>query len=150
MLFRSLERGKTYNFNLTTSLYNFYLTTDPAYSQIDPLGVTNNGAPGATGGLVTINVNPQEQNVIYYYSSVNTQLRGSINIVNSPISDLGNTSLPLDFNQRYNPVQNSDMQTAISNFYYLKENGEIKSLGDETYDPVQFVDPTTGIGRAHV
>lgn len=140
----TLQKGKTYNFNLTTSLYNFYLTTDPGYSQIDPLGVTNNGAPGSTGGAVIINVNPQEQNVIYYYSSVNSSLKGSINIVNSPISDLGNTSLPLASNQRYNSAQNSDMQTAISNFYYLKENGLIKSLGDGTSDPVQFVDPATG------
>ena len=140
----TLERGKMYSFGLTTSLYNFYLTADPSYSQVDPLGVTNNGAPGATGGNVVIRVNPQEQNTIYYYSSVNSDLRGSINIVNSPASDLGNTSLPLSSNQRYNPVQNTDMQIAISNFYYLKENGLIKSLGDGTSDPVQLIDPATG------
>ena len=70
-----LQRGKSYNFNLTTLGYNFYLTTDPLYSQADPLGVINNGASGGTGGAVTINVSPQEQNTIYYYSDVNSYLR---------------------------------------------------------------------------
>jgi hypothetical protein len=140
----TLQKGKSYNFNLTTSGYNFFLTTSSSYSQVDPLGVINNGAPGSTGGSVIINVNPQEQNIIYYYSNINSELRGSINIVDSPISDLGNTSFPLESSQRYNPTQNSDMQTAISNFYYLKENGQIKSLGDGTYDPVEFIDPATG------
>jgi len=140
----TLEKGKTYNFNLSTSGYNFYLTTSPSYVQVDPLGVTNNGAPGSTGGSVVINVNPQEQSTIYYYSDVNSNLRGSINIIDSPISDLGNTSLPLSSNQVYTPDQNTNMQTAISNFYYLKENGQIKSLGDGTSDPVAFIDPATG------
>ena len=140
----TLQKGKSYNFNLSTVGYNFYLTTSPSYSQIDPLGVTNNGASGGTGGAVTINVNPQEQSTIYYYSNVNSYLKGSINIIDSPVSDLGNTSLPLESSQIYTPTQNTNMQTAISNFYYLKENGQIKSLGDGTSDPVEFIDPTTG------
>ena len=140
-----LERGKSYNFDLLTFGYNFYLTTSPSFSQVDPLGVLNNGASGGAGSLVTINVNPQEQNTIYYYSTITPFLQGSISIVNSPVSDLGNTSLPLSSNQVYTPGQNTDMQTAISNFYSLKENGEIKSLGDGTSDPVSFIEPTTGL-----
>ena len=140
----TLEKGKSYNFNLTTLGYNFYLTTSPSYSQVDPLGVTNNGASGGTGGAVTINVNPQDQPTIYYYSNVTPYLKGSINIIDAPASDLGNISLPLESSQIYTPGQNTAMQTAISNFYYLKENGQIKSLGDGTTDPVEFIDPATG------
>ena len=140
----ALEKGKSYNFNLTTLGYNFYLTTSPSYSQVDPLGVTNNGASGGTGGAVTINVNPQEQPTIYYYSNVTPYLKGSINIIDAPASDLGNISLPLESSQIYTPGQNTAMQAAISNFYYLKENGQIKSLGDGTTDPVEFIDPATG------
>lgn len=142
----TLEKGKTYNFTLLTSGYDFYLTTDPLLGQTDPLGVVNNGAIGSTGGAVTINVNPQEQSQIYYYSSVNpSKLSGSILIVDSPSSDLGNISLPLVNNQIYTPDQNFYMQEAISNFYFLKENGLIKSLGDGTTDPVEYIDPTTGL-----
>lgn len=142
----TFEKGKTYNFTVSTSGYNFYITTDSSLAQVDPLGITNNGATGGTGGAVTINVSPQEQTTLYYYSSVNpSKLQGSIQIVDSPNSDLGNTVPPLSNSQRYSPEQNSSMQGAISNFYSLKENGLIKSLGDETSDPVSFVDPSTGL-----
>jgi hypothetical protein len=142
----TLEKGKTYNFTLTTSGYSFYLTTDPLLSQIDPLGVINNGASGPTGGSVTINVNPQEQSQIYYYSPANpSKLNGSILIVDSSVSDLGNISLPLSNNQIYTPDQNFYMLESISNFYFLKENGLIKSLGDGTTDPVEYIDPLTGL-----
>ena len=142
----TLEKGKTYNFTVVTTGYDFYLTTQSSLSQVNPLGVTNNGATGGTGGPVTINVNPQEQTVIYYYSSVNpSKLQGSITIVNSPNSDLGNISAPLDNLQNYNSSQNSAMLDAISNFYYLKENGQIKSLGDGTSDPIDYIEPATGL-----
>ena len=141
-----LEKGKTYNFTVVTTGYDFYLTTQSSLTQVDPLGVTNNGATGGTGGPVTINVNPQEQTVIYYYSSVNPgNLQGSMTIVNSPDSDLGNVSLPLANLQNYTPSQNSAMLDSISNFYYLKENGKIKSLGDGTSDPVNYIEPATGL-----
>jgi hypothetical protein len=141
-----LEKGKTYNFTVVTTGYDFYLTTQSSLTQVNPLGVTNNGATGGTGGPVTINVNPQEQTVIYYYSSVNpTKLQGTMTIVSSPTSDLGNVSLPLDNLQNYNSPQNSAMLDAISNFYYLKENGQIKSLGDGTSDPIDYIDPATGL-----
>ena len=142
----TLEKGKAYTFLVQTLGFDFYLTTNSSLTLDDPLGVSGNGATGgATGGAVVINVSPQEQGTIYYYSSVNTsKLNGAITVVDSPISDLGNTSVPLDNLQNYSPAQNSSMQTAISNFYTLKENGEIKSLGDGTYDPVQYIDPVTG------
>jgi hypothetical protein len=94
------------------------LTTDPSLVQIDPLGVTNNGSYGGpTGSTISINVNPQEQTTIYYYSSVNpSKMFGSISVVDSGISDLGNISLPLFNNQIYSGTQNLYMQTAISNF----------------------------------
>lgn len=142
----TFEKGKTYNFKFATEGYNFYITTDPSLVQVDPLGITNNGATGGTGGTVTINVNPQEQSTLYYYSSVNPSgMNGSIQVLDSPISDLGNTVLPLFNSQRYDNGQNTSMKEAIANFYYLKENGLIKSLGDGTSDPVSFVDPATGL-----
>ena len=138
----NLNLGKTYNFNLLTPGYDFYLTTQSSLTQIDPLGVQNNGA---TAGTVVINVNPQEQTTLYYYSSVNTaSLNGQITLSPSPISDFGNIVPPLFNNQNYTGIQNVSMQTAIANFYYFKENGLLKFLGDSTQDPIQFVDPSTG------
>ena len=143
----TFEKGKTYNFTVSSSSYNFYLTTDPSLVQIDPLGITNNGSyGGSTGSPISINVNPQEQTTLYYYSSVNpSKMFGSINVVDSSISDFGNISFPLADNQIYNSPQNSAMQTAISNFYFLKENNEINFLGDGTSDPILFTDPATGL-----
>lgn len=142
----TFEKGKTYNFSFGVEGYNFYITTQSSLVQSDPLGITNNGATGGTGGVVTINVSPQEQSTLYYYSSVNPYgLNGSIVVVDSSSSDFGNTILPLFNSQRYNPTQNTSMQGAISNFYSLKENGLIKSLGDGTSDPVSFIDPSTGL-----
>ena len=137
-----LSRGKQYNFNLVTPGYDLYFTTQPGLTQVDPLGIENNGA---SAGTVILNVNPQEQDQIYYYSSVNTaSLSGSADLFNSPVSDLGNTVPPLFNNQQYTASQNSSLITSISNFYDLKENGLIKNLGDGLQDPVAFIDPTTG------
>lgn len=144
----TLQAGKTYNFVVGTTGYDFYLTTQyPISQQIDPLGVYGNGSVGgATGGTVTINVSPQEQSTIYYYSSANPSLlQGFINIVGSPVSDFGNTIPPLSGGQLYSPEENLIMQNAISQFYGLKESGEIEFLGDGTYDPTQYIDPTTGL-----
>lgn len=138
-----LTRGKKYNFNLITPGYDFYLTTDSGLSQVDPLGIYNNGA---TDGVVTISVNPQEQNLLYYYSTVNTSsLNGSAEVVNASVSDLGNDVNPLSNGQSYTSSQNEKMINAISNFYYIKENGMLENLGDNVQDPVTDVDPVTGI-----
>lgn len=138
----NLNLGKTYNFNLLTPGYDFILTTQSNLTPGDPLGVVNNGA---SGGTVTIEVNPQEQTTLFYYSSVNTSLlNGQITLSPSPISDFGNTVPPLFNNQNYTGSQNSSMQTAIANFYYFKENGQLKFLGDSNQDPIQFVDPSVG------
>ncbi len=141
-----LEKGKIYSFKIETPGFDFYLTADPLLTQVDPLGVEGNGSTsGPTGGQVTIRVSPQEQDIIYYYSSVNpSKMSGTISIINSPISDLGNTVSPLYNSQVYDPDQNLSMQSAISNFYTLKEEGKIKFLGDGTYDPIQYIDPFTG------
>lgn len=137
----TLERGKIYNFDIQSSGFSFYLTTDPLLIQTDPLGVSNNGS---SNGMITISVNPQEQNQIYYYSTENTaKLNGLIEIVNPPISDLGNVNFPTSNLQNYSSLENKFMQVAISNFYDLKKKGQIKSLGDGTYDPVEFIDPIT-------
>lgn len=137
-----LTRGKSYTFNNGTG-YPFYLTTDPGLSVSDPLGVIGNGS---TGGSVIINVNPQEQNTIYYFSGVNPAvLNGAINIADASISDLGNTILPLTNAQQYSASQNEAMITAISNFYTLKQNGQIVEFQDSKWDPEQFIDPATGL-----
>ncbi len=138
----NLNLGKTYNFNLITPGYDFYLTTQSNLTQIDPLGVQNNGA---NGGTVVLNVNPQEQTTLYYYSSINTaSLNGQMTLSPCSISDFGNLVPPLFNNQNYTGEQNLSMQTAISNFYYFKENGLLQFLGDSGQDPIQFIDPSTG------
>ncbi len=138
----NLSVGKTYNFNILTGGYPFSLTTQSGLTQIDPLGVENNGA---SGGIVTLKVNPQEQSQIYYYSSLNPSgLNGIINIVNPQVSDLGNIIPPLFNNQNYSSLQNSSLLDAISNFYYIKENGMLENLGDGLADPIAFFNPVTG------
>lgn len=136
-----ITRGKSYFFNNNTGT-PFFLTTDPGLAQIDPLGVIGNGS---TGGQISINVNPQEQNTIYYYSAANPAvLNGSISVVNASLSDLGNTILPLANAQQYSAPENLSMINAISEFYTLKQNGQIVEFMDSKWDPEQFIDPATG------
>jgi hypothetical protein len=124
----SIQRGKQYNFNLVSSGYDLYFTTDASLSQVDPVGISNNGA---TGGTVQIDVNPQATGPYYYYSTVNpSKMNGEINITDSPISDFGNNVSPFYNQQRYTAEQNALMLQAIENFYVKKMNGEIKNLGD--------------------
>ncbi len=138
----TLFEGKSYNFNLVTSGFDFFITTDSGLTEVDPLGVVNNGA---VGGPLTLKVNPQEQNTLYYFSSVNTaRLNGSISIQPDSVSDLGNIIPPLVNNQQYTSSQNTSLLTAISNFYFLKENGKVVQLGDGLTDPVSYLNPTTG------
>lgn len=124
-----IERGKEYNFNLISEGYDLYFTTDPSLFQIDPIGVSNNGA---SEGTVRIDVNPQDEGPYYYYSTVNpSKMNGIVNIIDSPVSDFGNIVKPLYNGQKYTSAQNQTFLTAISNFYEKKMNGEIKNLGDE-------------------
>jgi hypothetical protein len=137
-----LSRGKKYIFNVLTSGYDFYITTDPGLTQVDPLGILNNGA---STGSVVLDLNPQEQSTLYYYSSINpVKLTGSINVNNAPISDFGNIVNPLHNGQRYDKNQNLSLINAISEFYYYKENGLLENLGDNVQDPISDLDPVTG------
>lgn len=138
----NLEKGKTYNFKITDSSFDFYLTEDPSFSIIDPIGVSDNGSTG----YVSITINPDQTTPFYYFSSNNpSKLSGTINVVNPPVSDLGNISEPWSNDQKYTPEENLYMEDAIANFYTLKENGELVNLGDGLEDPVQFIDPATGL-----
>ena len=136
-----LTRGKEYEFTNLTG-YGLYITTESSLTQVDPLGIISNGA---TGGQIILNVNPQEQNSLYYYLDVNSVvLNGQINIVNASISDLGNTILPLDSGQQYTGDQNLAMIQAISEFYTLKQNGQIVEFMDSKWDPEAYINPDTG------
>ena len=123
-----LTRGKRYDFSLLTSGFDFYITQDINLTQVDPNGVTGNGA---TGGTLTFDVTPQATGPYYYYSSVNTsKLNGTITFVDASISDFGNIVAPLQNGQNYTASQNLSMIEAINNFYELKMDGDIINLGD--------------------
>lgn len=142
----TINAGKTYQFDIIDSGdydYNFIITTNPSYTQVDPLGIQNNGATG--GESIIWYVDPEQTGTMYYYSSANGPLMsGTINILPSTISDLGNIIDPLDSQQIHTAAQNVSLITAIENFYYLKQNGKILELGDGKYDPSAYVDPATG------
>jgi hypothetical protein len=141
----NINAGKTYEFSLSTPGFDFYITTDPLLSQVDPLGLINNGVTSGAPSLVW-NVNPQQTSPVYYYSSNNkTLLNGVINVAPSELSDLGNIVDPLTNQQFYTPAQNGSLLNAISNFYDLKQNGELLELGDGKYDPPAYIDPVTGL-----
>lgn len=128
-----LTRGKRYNFSLLTPDFDFYITQDPGLTQVDPVGITNNGA---TGGVITFDVNPQATGPYYYYSSINpTKLNGSITIADASVSDFGNIVPPLQNGQKYTASQNLSMLDAINNFYELKMDGDVINLGDNLNSP---------------
>ena len=141
-----INAGKTYQFDIIDTGeygYDFIITTSPSYTQVDPLGIENNGATG--GGSITWYIDPEQTGTMYYYSSANTSLMsGTINILPATTSDLGNIINPLDSQQIYTSSQNASLLTAIDNFYYLKQNGQIVELGDGKYDPPAYIDPDTG------
>ena len=141
-----VNSGNTYQFNVVDSGnfgYDFYLTTDPLLTQIDPLGVMNNGATG--GNSITWYVNPEQTSPVYYYSSNNPSLlNGVITVLPAKLSDLGNIVDPLSNQQIYTKEQNDSMMGAIENFYELKQNGKILELGDDDFDPSAYIDPVTG------
>jgi len=129
-----VQKGNEYSFTVGTTGYNFYLSTTPYPTQTDPLGVTYNGTTGTN--VLTWNVSPNEVSTVYYYSTTNpVKLGGTITVENSDISDFGNTTDPLAFLQFRSGPQNTAMVDAIGNFYNLKQQGEIISLGDNTQDP---------------
>ena len=143
----TINAGKTYQFNVIDSGaygYDFIITTNPSYAQVDPLGIENNGATG--GGSIIWYVDPEQTGTMYYYSSNNTSLlSGTINVLPATSSDLGNIVDPLDSQQNHTPSQNASLLNAIENFYFLKQNGQIVELGDGKYDPPAYIDPDTGI-----
>jgi hypothetical protein len=141
----NINAGKAYEFSLSTPGFDFYITTDPLLSQVDPLGVINNGVTSGAPSLIW-NVNPQQTSPVYYYSSNNkTLLNGIINVLPAELSDLGNIVDPLSNQQFYTPAQNESLLNAISNFYDLKQNGGLLELGDGKYDPPAYIDPVTGL-----
>jgi hypothetical protein len=137
--------GKSYNFNLSTEGFTFYITESPSFTQQDPVGLTGNGA--TSGGLgITWYVNPQQTSPVYYYCSENPlNINGVINVLPSELSDLGNIINPLDFQQNYTAAQNESLINSINEFYTLKQEGKIQLLGDGKYDPPSYVDPTTNL-----
>ncbi len=142
----SVRQGDTYSFTMGSTGYTFYLTTDSTLSSVvDPVGVENNGAT-AGGNTLVWYVNPLQSSPVYYFCPENPSLlNGSITVYQNYISDLGNISNPLDNQQMYTAEQNSAMIDAISNFYYLKQQGQIQELGDGKFDPPAYIDPTTGL-----
>jgi len=141
----NINAGNTYEFSISTAGSDFYITTDPGLSQIDPLGIINNGVTSGGPNLIW-NVTPQQTSPVYYYSSTNkTLLNGVIEVAPAELSDLGNIVDPLSNQQIYTAPQNNSLLNAITNFYDLKQNGELLELGDGKYDPPAYVDPTTGL-----
>lgn len=123
-----LTKGKRYNFSLLTSGFDFYITQDPNFTQVDPEGITNNGA---SAGTVVFDVPAQATGPYYYYSAANSaKLNGSIIISDASVSDFGNIVSPLQNGQQYTFSQNESMLDAVNNFYQLKMDGDIINLGD--------------------
>jgi hypothetical protein len=142
----TINAGKTYEFDVIDSGdygYDFIITTSPSYTQVDPLGIQNNGATG--GESIVWYVDTEQTGTMYYYSSANpSAMSGTISILPSTISDLGNIVEPLDSQQVHTAAQNASLITAIQNFYNLKQNGKLVELGDGKYDPPAYIDPDTG------
>jgi hypothetical protein len=136
--------GKSYNFNLKTEGFTFYITESPSFTQQDPLGVVGNGATSGSSSL-TWYINPQQITPVYYYCPENPNMNGVINILSPEISDLGNIVNPLDFQQNYTASQNESLINSINQFYELKQEGKIQLLGDGKYDPPSYVDPNTNL-----
>ena len=149
-----LEAGKTYTFNVNdpagygidfsiTSFSGFPSGNAFQWITNEPTGIINNGATG--GNFLEWYIAPEASGIIHYYSNYNTSLlSGTIEIIPSTLSDLGNIINPLDSQQIYTPAQNDSLLSAIANFYDLKQNGKILELGDGRFDPPAYTDPVTG------
>ena len=136
--------GKSYNFNLSTEGFSFYITESPSFTQQDPIGLTGNGATSGSQGINWY-VNPSQNGPIYYYCPENLNINGTINILPPEVSDLGNTVNPLEFQQNYTPEQNQNLIKSINEFYSLEQDGKIQLLGDGKYDPPAYTDPSTNL-----
>ncbi len=149
-----LEAGKTYTFNVNDPVgygIDFSITSFSGFPSGNsfqwitnaPTGIINNGATG--GNFLEWYIAPEASGIIHYYSNYNTSLlSGTIEIIPSTLSDLGNIINPLDSQQIYTPAQNDSLLSAIANFYDLKQNGKILELGDGRFDPPAYTDPVTG------
>ena len=137
----SMERGNRYIITNTSSEYGLSISTSSS-SVIDPIGVVNNGATAGTE--IIFDVNPEETGTLYYMSPGTSTLLGEIDVIESGISDFGNTVDPLSNGQKYLPSQVNPLLLSISNFYDKKQNGEIIETGDNRYDPTNYIDPNTG------
>ena len=134
--------GKSYNFNLSTEGFSFYITESPSFTQQDPTGLTGNGATSGSSSIIW-NINPQQITPVYYYCPENPNINGIVNILPPDISDLGNIINPLDSQQNYTSAQNQSLIDSINQFYELKQEGKIQLLGDGKYDPPSYIDPST-------
>jgi len=80
----TLQRGGTYNFNLTQTFpWAFYIKTQASLgtTNIYNTGVFNNGAGN---GLITFTVPQDAPDTLYYCNDVEMNLRGIINIIDPP------------------------------------------------------------------
>ena len=136
--------GKSYNFNLSTEGFSFYITESPSFTQQDPTGLTGNGATSGSSSIIW-NINPQQITPVYYYCPENPNINGIVNILPPDISDLGNIINPLDSQQNYTSAQNQSLIDSINQFYELKQEGKIQLLGDGKYDPPSYIDPSTNL-----
>ena len=134
--------GKSYNFNLSTEGFSFYITESPSFTQQDPTGLIGNGATSGSSSIIW-NINPQQITPVYYYCPENPNINGIVNILPPDISDLGNIINPLDSQQNYTSAQNQSLIDSINQFYELKQEGKIQLLGDGKYDPPSYIDPST-------
>ena len=81
----TLERGKTYEFDVNSASHPFWIKTSQmtgtgdAYSN----GVTNNGI---TSGKLTFTVPSDAPSVLYYNCQIHTEMTGKINIVDTNTS----------------------------------------------------------------
>ena len=79
----TLVRGNTYIFNLSLNgIFPFYIKTQASLGNVNTYdtGVTNNGA---TAGTITFVVPQDAPNVLYYSSSTQFNMRGTINIIDA-------------------------------------------------------------------
>jgi hypothetical protein len=137
----SINKGNKYTITNSSSVYGLSISTS-SVSVVDPIGILNNGATAGTP--IIFDVNPEEIDLLYYTSTGYSNLMGEIEVLKSGISDLGNISDPLSNRQKYSPEQTISLLSSISNFYEKKQNGEIIELGDNRYDPTNYIDPNTG------
>jgi hypothetical protein len=92
----TLERGGTYNFNVTTDgSHIFYLTHSQIGASIDPItaGVTGTGGGiGVSNGTLTFRPDENTPDEIYYGCSIHGRMGWQIHVVDPPIVSSGDIS----------------------------------------------------------